>query len=133
MRLPRPRFRLRTLLVLVALVALGLGGELMRRRRVRYLQAAAEHAQGEADTLKAIAQSNSMVAELARSEEERKDYSKEIELFGRAAAYGRLWATYYAEMRRRFEDAAAHPWRGDPKAIPEPPPPPADLLEEASN
>ena len=92
MRLLRPRFRLRTLLVLVALVALGLGGELMRWRRVRYLQAAAEY---------------------ARKVAEDRKYSDVI-------GDWKPWAAYHAEMRRRFEDAASHPWRGDPDAIPEP-------------
>src|SRR5690242_11559866 len=47
MRLPRPRLRIWMLLVLVALVALGIGGEQMRRRRANYLQKAAEDARKE--------------------------------------------------------------------------------------
>ena len=47
MRIPRPRFRLWMMMLVVALVAIGIWGEQMRRRRVRCLKEAARYAHTE--------------------------------------------------------------------------------------
>jgi hypothetical protein len=111
MRLPRPRFRLRTLLVLVALVAFGIGGELMRRRRDHYLEAVAEHARLEAVERRWAAFSRDQ-AGFATNDPELPPAERGVVAKTRRddARYFDALAVWHARRQARYERAAARPW-----------------------
>jgi hypothetical protein len=96
MRLPRPpyRLRLRTILILVALVAIGLGGRKWMDRRGRHFRRVA------------------------------MDYRDMAKLDEISAALGSRHsapiAAYRRTLQRKYEYAGAHPWL---PVEPDPPPP----------
>jgi hypothetical protein len=96
MRLPRPpyRFRLRSLLILVALVAIGLGGMRWTSRRA---------------------------SEFGRLALDYRDSAKMSEV-AFATGNRRLGpiAVYQRKLQRKYEYAAAYPWL---PVAPDPPPP----------
>lgn len=130
MRLPRPRLKIWMLLVLVAIVALGIGGQQMRRRRARYLQVAAEHAKEEGTVRQEVREMDEVLKLFVQEDSELSSEFKK--LFQKEKSYAQKWLAYHVEMRRRFEDAAAYPWRGYPEAIPKPANP-EELLEETED
>ena len=80
----RPRFRLRTLLILVAVVAVGLGGVLWMDRRAHHFR---------------------------RIATEYRDMAKLLEIS--AATGSRQFgpdAVYCRALQRKYEYAASHPW-----------------------
>jgi hypothetical protein len=99
-----PRFRLRTLLIAVAVVSVALGGELMRRRRISHREQAASHSDAE---------------ELSRA------YADDARgqpgpIAPQRVAWGEVLAAYHAAMSRKYERAARYPWL---PVAPDPPPP----------
>jgi hypothetical protein len=144
MRLPRARFTVRLLMIVVAIVAIALGGEMMRRRWVAYRDMAASCARFEAHLLAVAEEEQSLAAFHKRQAKELKDRAKaDKEDTGRrqtlertaeretwfatetsaAAAYWRKRAAYYGRLENKHRRAAARPWqsvKSDPPERPEP-------------
>jgi hypothetical protein len=94
MRLPRPLYRMRSLLILVALVAVALGGmRWMERRASDFRRLALDY------------RDSAKMSEVAFAVGNRR--------FGPFAVYQR-------KLQRKYEYAAAYPWLPVP---PDPPPP----------
>jgi hypothetical protein len=96
MKCPRPRFTVRWMMVAVAMVAVLLGGELMRRRRAACLERLAWLAKHE------------KILAASKPEEEREIaslYLKHGKQMGVEEALEEI-----ARQRRRYEYAASHPW-----------------------
>jgi hypothetical protein len=103
-----PRFRLRALMIAVAILALLAFGESMRRRQERYLELAADHATME--------WGQAIRAQAARA-------TPPIGVDGPGASLLYYWGNdpkaveqatilveYHAAMRRKYERAARQPW-----------------------
>jgi hypothetical protein len=119
-----PRFRLRTLLIAVAVAAVAIGGEVMRRRWSICRGGAAFHAQEEKSWIE-LAETATRTAKFTESaarywrdrgntewaEEWGRDAARDAkhaaDLKGIAASHGR--------MRRMFERAALRPWAALPR------------------
>jgi hypothetical protein len=96
MRLPRVRFTVRRLMIAVAVVAVLLGGELIRRQRAARLE-----------RLAWLARCERMLA-TSHPEEEREiasPYLKHGKQMGVVEALQEI-----ARQRLRYEYAASHPW-----------------------
>ena len=91
---PLPRFRLRTLMVAVAIMGLACGGEAMRRRRAAFLARAEWHE--------------------GRSLDPGLIFTKEGDLLA-----AKPWA-YHRDMAAKYEQAASRPWLPVPPDPPEP-------------
>ena len=145
----RARFRLRTLLVAVAVVGILLGGlvwtERMRRRAASFRARAVWHHQHEQLSLRMAAR---MRQRAARSERFRLEYARraaieeepsrfaalDLHSYTRAARSWAEWksqaiewvgkcsrlADYQGRLRQRYQRAATRPWLPVP---PDPPPP----------
>ena len=110
-----PRFRLRTLLVAVAVVGAGLwSGRLIGSRR-----GYAQRAQGHGSTERSY---------LDRAEREER-FARDLRALGYRGEFGRDFpdldryrcrATYHDALRRKYERAAARPWL---PVAPDPPEP----------
>lgn len=150
MRLPRPRLSLRTLIALVAIVALGIGGYVMKRRRDNFLSKVALFAILEQESIEAekaaiaAAQSSREFAKAQRLRlqdylEQQKDSS--IPEFAKAppppegepdeheaqakksdenANYARRHVARSRQLKLRYERAARFPWLFVPPDPPEP-------------
>src|SRR5690242_17919153 len=96
--------RLGTLMLAVAIIALGVGNELMKRRRVSYLRMASYHAGREAGFRKSAANNEFLAAHPRRYGTKRlDDWSKRlVEWHTRRAGIERARAAYHGEMKRRF-------------------------------
>jgi hypothetical protein len=133
-----PRFRLRTLLIAVAGVAVLIGVDDMRRRRDRSLAIRARHA-AEEKHCQHMVQAHSEVA--AQNEAEAKRLREAVRagaderiaqfavVIESAAASGRAkaqrqltLARFHGELRRKYDRAARRPWLPVPPD-PHPPPP----------
>jgi hypothetical protein len=106
MRLSQPRFTVRSLMVAVAIVALGIGTELTRRRWVhcrrivRFYAVSERHYRDEAKEI---------AAEIGRGQ-------RDLDL----ALEQRLWmAERAAQLREKWERSATRPWES---LTPDPPP-----------
>jgi hypothetical protein len=99
MRSLRWRFRLRTLLILIAVVATLMGAEMLRQRSVAYRKRAQFY----------------RVMILVRSRHARTDLPPEENR--RWQARFREWAT---RMERKYEYLALHPWESAPADPPRP-------------
>lgn len=119
MRLPRLRYTLRTLLVLVVLVAVAFGVDGLRRRRAGFLQKSAQYARLEKSSLSMIAVSEERIADLKLRIEDygargREDVVREANGMLSEAAWAletdRQEAAYYGGLRRKYERAASRPW-----------------------
>ena len=94
MRLPRPVYRMRSLLILVALVAVALGVMRWMERRA---------------------------SDFRRLELDFRDSAKMNEIsFAIGNPQCGPWAVYQRKLQRKYEYAATHPWLPVP---PDPPPP----------
>jgi hypothetical protein len=113
-----PRFRLRALMIAVAILALLAFGESMRRRRGRYRVLAEYHALSE--------RSYAMFARMYRetlpfpTDEPGAALSPAARAKAERAEAG---GAYHAAMRRKYEHAARSPWL---PVEPDPPPPAPD-------
>ena len=112
MRLPRPRLqvRLRTLVILVALAAVGLGTVLWMDRRASHFRRVALHYRGIAklDEISAVLEvGRAEVAEEARADLAGPD--SPVIHPARSREYAAI-AAYRRVLQRRYEYAAAHPW-----------------------
>jgi hypothetical protein len=119
MRVIRPRFRLRTLLLLIVALAVSLWGERTRRQQATYRAMAAEQAALEEGSRETCRVCRENVVGLA-GRGLRALYLGELGgvkgWFTNAAAFvpeasrlERLTA-YHSQLRRKYEDAARRPW-----------------------
>lgn len=129
MRLPRFRLKLWVLILLVGMVAVCIGGEQMRRRRVYYLKQAAENAHMEegmrwlAERL--VPKIAGIKAEIAKMREEAQREPPEsrsstedlirmqedhLRIKVNDLEYDRRRSDYYGRLKRKYEHAASHPW-----------------------
>jgi hypothetical protein len=103
-----PRFRLRALMIAVTVAGLLIGGEMLRRRRVRYLGLAAGHAAMEvahATRVRAaratppigVGGPGASLLDLGGTDPEAVEQALAL-------------ARYHAAMRLKYERAAGHPW-----------------------
>jgi len=104
MRLPRPRLqvRLRTLVIFVALAAVGLGSVLWMDRRASHFRRVAMDYRDMAKLDESQA-----VIEVGRAEVAGPDSS--VAHLARSRRYAAI-AAYRRMLQRRYEYAAAHPW-----------------------
>ena len=108
-----PRFRLRSLMVAVAVAGVVIGGESMRRRRVDYLRQAQYHAHLQQ---RLVVFSPGWIPE-TEAEDER--YRQAISRFFAKMA-SRPWTVYHARMKGKYLRAADRPWL---PVVPDPPEP----------
>jgi hypothetical protein len=101
------RFRLRTLLLAVAMIAIVLGVGAAQRRRALYQQQAAYHAAQEARFV-AISRSAARQTALLRRVRSATDSALAFNVW--QAERARQRAQYHSRIRRKYEDAASHPW-----------------------
>ena len=129
----RPRFRLRTLMVLVAVAGLAIGVDGMRRRRSYHRAQAAGYAEWEGKYAVVIGRKEARAeverrnvaeieAEIATLKDDhfaevRDNYRWSVEIGRRLAAHEeldlvdcRLRRDEYGRLRRLHEYAASHPW-----------------------
>jgi hypothetical protein len=107
-----PRFRLRTLLIAVAVVGVVLGAGMMRRRRSILHEKAAHHrAIGRRQAAKVRG-----IEELARAATTAREAA---ETRADARVEARI-GEYHAALARKYQRAAARPWL---PVAPDPPPP----------
>ena len=145
MRLPRLQLRIRTLLILVGLVATLLGAELTRRRAIEYRLMANDYrieADYHARSVAGSKKIQQMWLELAKKREDQANdpnetreagvYSEELRNFFRRSAAeasrkadieGAL-ALYHEALQRKYERAVGRPWVTVPPDPPEPASPP---------
>ena len=112
MRLPRPRLqvRLRTLVILVALAAVGLGTVLWMDRRASHFRRVAMDYRDMAkldEISAALEVGRAEVAEVARAEVSGPDLP--VIHLARSRRHAAI-AAYRRVLQRRYEYAAAHPW-----------------------
>jgi hypothetical protein len=113
MRFPRPRLRLRTLLIVVAVAGMMLGGWRMWRRREYCLAKAAECDRIAAYYRRTATDLEPVVAEYLRrgpesvfgrgNDRARKDYEDLL-------SYDRRAADRYPRLAARYRRVARHPW-----------------------
>jgi hypothetical protein len=111
MRFPRPRLTVRRLMIAVAVLALLTGVIAMLIQSERHRQRAVYHAKMELETRHLI---NFYQGDLVLQRgENRADYPAKLVLFTARNLY-------HSEMKRKWEDAAHHPWLS---VAPDPPEP----------
>jgi hypothetical protein len=129
MRLPRGRFTMRTMMVLVAITALLLGIEAMRRRRDQYQQLAQIHSRSMKsaylDMRLKLAEADVYECEAELTQGRRASALRDQAILAQSmAGYWSQMETYHRELRRKYADAASTPWR---LVSSDPPPPPNPL------
>ena len=115
MRLPRLRFRLRWLLVLVAVAGVMFGvGAALRRRQRQFEQLTKEHAQG---SLKYARAGSAYWHEDASCVEFQENQSLPSPggyhmhpLAGLSTKHDNQWQSYHSAMARRYQRARQRPW-----------------------
>ena len=136
MKLPRPRFTLRWLMVAVAIIGITIGFEIGRKRRAKYLESAQHCAdmerlvQGTAELYERFARGKRVQADLFRQTEANlvilaklgvkpdseiirgdplasEDEANQSDL---AASKEREKMAYWARMKAKYERAARFPW-----------------------
>lgn len=144
MRLPRVRFTIRTLLIVVAvsgtLLGVGIGAARLKSRSDYYSSRATDFATKEALYAKYVKELEAMAADVERVTAEYSNEAKRRSGLERVVlvATSRLLldgqteraktnvnrcqhiVDYYSTMKTRYQVAASHPWRSVP---PDPPPP----------
>ena len=102
MRVPRVRFTVRRMMVAVAIVAIIMGAVDLWQNSVSYRSKIAHHAQMERSSVFVIGGDDTPAAheELAR--------------------VSRAWTEHHATLRRKYERAAARPWKYVPPDPPDP-------------
>jgi CO/xanthine dehydrogenase FAD-binding subunit len=105
MRFTRPRFTVRRLMVVVAVVAVIVGVERLYERRIAFLLLASEHARLE-DRAQKLSGSMSDTATL----NEAKGNDDAAEGWRRRASFQDVEAISRGLMRRKYERAARNPW-----------------------
>lgn len=131
MRLPRLKFTVRMLMVMVAIVAVAFGAEKSRRRWVLYRMKTAAYARMEAGLLQAANREEAEAdalrrrAEKKREEAERDkaypqlqrnwlDIAREETMYARMkseeAESDRRRATFYGRLKEKYKRAANRPW-----------------------
>lgn len=99
----RPKVRIRSLMVLVAVIGLGIWGEQMRRRRAYCLRKAAEH--------------RSQLISVSGFHFASAPYSPEAEEELRRTYPHAAW---HLELSDAYRRCASHPWEATPSEPPEP-------------
>lgn len=117
MCLPRLRFTVRGMMLVVALAAAAMGAFMSW---VRFGQLARDYRNGatyfalrEAQNLEAVAQLQREIA----AAEKRDDVVEAHRLRTYFLPEGRYWAAYHGRMKRHYERAASHPWERLPPEL----------------
>jgi hypothetical protein len=127
-----PRYRLRTLMLAAAVVAIFVGAESMWRRSAIYRARASYFAEWERERLRLADETDELATEVrtvaAEDRERGDDVSWRLRLetvccLARVSADDRLAANYFAGLKRKYEYAASHPWL---PVAPDPPEPDMD-------
>jgi len=105
-----PRFRLRTLLVAVAIAGLVCGGEVMRQRRTTFLERAAYHARLEREDLESAAHFAFWARRLPPNEVMHRRLKGGSEDYHDYALDSSHTAEVNRRLRLKYERAARHPW-----------------------
>lgn len=116
----RLRFRVRTLMLVVAMIGLvggGLAGYVTERRRGRYNQRVDSFAYGEAEVIEEVAAK--LEAARHASNEGPEGEARAEALRTEAEHLARL-AAWHVKMERKYARAAEYPWE---PVQPDPPPP----------
>ena len=100
MRVPRVRFTVRTLMVLVAVVAIILGGMILRQRAASYRQRAAQFGWVATGLRQSAASGNAAFLHPTPTGPGTP----------MTQAMSLRWAEYYAGLRAKYEHAALYPW-----------------------
>ena len=108
MKLPRTRFKLWMLMILVAVAAVGMGIVRIVSMRSVYLQKAAEYRLAEQDELKILGTLDRRITWLAAREGE--DAQDSLKAVVEVRANRRTWAGYYGKLKQQYEMAASRPW-----------------------
>ena len=137
-----PRYRLRTLMIAVAVVGVASWAVVERRRQIHlasiYLARAADHARAELthsqmlrrfaeEEREALARAKTIGSKQPRSAGDRESLRQITEennglldrIRARLAFHARLY-DYHSRMRRKYDDASSRPWSS---VAPDPPPP----------
>jgi hypothetical protein len=118
----RLRFSVRRLMVVVAAVALLLGGSIAAYRllgaALYHRRQAQMYALAEADTLQELARQEQRVTELKQQGDSQA--GTKLAMHTGLAELARRRATYFAAMKRKYKVAASRPW----VSVPTDPPPP---------
>jgi hypothetical protein len=138
MRMPRFRFTVRGMMVVVAVACLALGLEQMRKRRSLYLATAGAWSETEADYLGEAGHNEDYATRMeeivvryrralveigplsGEAEERIQAGGKEASEYRVEAEQYRARSAWAAELRRKYVRAARYPWLPVP---PDPPPP----------
>ena len=106
----RLRWRLRTLLAVIALLALFMWAGELWRRRARYLRLSAEHESLEF-SYRLMEQMNRSIPVGGPDETGiRSDASSFLGIGPEAARREAETAQYHSQLKRKYEYAASHPW-----------------------
>jgi hypothetical protein len=108
MRLPRARFKLWMLMILVAMVAVGVGIVRLGNLRSAYLQEAADYAYAEQEELRILGTLERRISQLGGREDEASQGS--LEALVETRANRRAWADYYGSLKQKYDMAASRPW-----------------------
>jgi hypothetical protein len=125
-KLPKVRVRALILLVAVAAIILGIGVDIAKRRRIRYLSdLVAAHAEREAYWTD---QAAAMLRNEGRDLSEGR--TMEAAIFASQAAYDRVEAQYHQELHRKYREALRRPGLPIEADPPRPPLYPRDYLSK---
>ena len=108
MKMPRTKFNLWMLMILVAVAAVGMGIVRIVSMRSIYLQKAAEYGLAEQDELKILGTLDRRITWLGGREEE--DAQDSLKAVVEVRSNRRTWAGYYGKLKRQYEQAAFRPW-----------------------
>ena len=104
MKIKPARFTLRTLMIVVAVAAVALSGELLRRRWVVYRDFAAMYAELERDERQSIDAPVLMCGMWRPTPAQRREFTESIKR-------SRIeMVAYFSLLRRKYEYASSHPW-----------------------
>jgi hypothetical protein len=127
--MPRVRFTIRGMMVLVAITAFLLGGDVIRRRRDQYQRLAQAHATS-ARSANLVRKVSGLTAsrfeEAAQKASGRSSYDLGDQAI-RARSMAGYWSRmeiYHQQLRRKYDEAVSRPWR----PVSADPPPPSDPL-----
>ena len=107
MRIPRPRFSLRGLMIAVAIQAVAMGGVAIYHRWQDYRCRSLVYAEFERDEAASLDDGRTGLCGLYRMSLSAEDRRAAVASYRQ---YRLEITAYYRSMRRKYEYAAAHPW-----------------------
>ena len=143
MRWPRPRFTMRRMMIVVAVIAVAMGVEVMRRRHDSFRRKADFHAVEEKASLESIEDlrrdeqwARERLASPTMSNNETTipmDLRDQIKQRRRELVAMKARTEWHARMGRKYAYAASHPWLAVAADPPAPPPIPEWLVQKAQS